>query len=79
MARYYRVILGLAVVRCKDRDDANDVAGETMRKVYEGIGSYRSDGSVASWLCYIVRSVFVDTYVRTTRLRTVSLECVMNK
>jgi RNA polymerase sigma-70 factor, ECF subfamily len=71
--KYYRVILALAFVRCKDRDDAADVAGEVLRKVYESIGAYRNEGSLCSWLYFIVKNVFVDTYVRSTRLSTVSL------
>ncbi len=63
--RVYR--FGLQV--CRDREDARDVLQETLVAVARGVGSFRGESSLATWLYTIARRFCVKHRRRAERAR----------
>jgi RNA polymerase sigma-70 factor (ECF subfamily) len=62
--RSYRVINAFALGLCRNRDDAADITGQVLVRIYENLNSFRGESSFSSWLFRIVRNTFLDLCIR---------------
>jgi RNA polymerase sigma-70 factor, ECF subfamily len=60
-SRYARAVLGLALRRLGDREQAEDAVQETFASIWRSAGSYRRDrGLGGPWLYTVARNAIVD-------------------
>ena len=52
-----------------DRDEADDVYGETMLRTVKGFGDYRGKGEFGAWLFAICRNVLKEKFRRDKKTR----------
>jgi RNA polymerase sigma-70 factor (ECF subfamily) len=62
--KYEGVIFKFAYSLSHNYDDAADITGMTLLKVYENIHSFRSEAPITSWFYCIVKNIHMDFYVR---------------
>jgi RNA polymerase sigma-70 factor (ECF subfamily) len=66
LASYAPTIHRFALRMCRDPEDARDVVQETMLAAARGLGDFRGDSAVSTWLFTIARSFCI----KARRLRT---------
>lgn len=66
LEEYAPTIHRFALRMCRDAEDARDVVQETMLAAARGLGEFRGDASLSTWLFTIARSFCI----KTRRLRT---------
>ena len=73
--RYYQRVFRLALVRCRTRADAEDVASETFVRAITHLGSYRfQSNSLLPWLLKIAANLAADTGRKAAQAGFVSLD-----
>lgn len=72
--RYEKSVFKFAYSLCHNYDDAADIAGQAILRVYENLSSFRQDSHFSSWLFCIVRNIYVDTCVRAPHRSCLSLD-----
>lgn len=50
-----------------DEDAVQDICQQTMEKVVRGVGTYRGEASLHTWMCQIARSEIADHWRRHAR------------
>lgn len=58
--RYERRIYSLALHYCHDREDAEDLSQEVWLRVYQAIGTFRSESSFYTWIRKITINCFLN-------------------
>lgn len=71
-----RSILALADSILRDHSYAEDVLQETVLKVIEGIGTYRTGGNARAWILTIARNTALD--MKKARSRSVDIDDYAN-
>ena len=73
--RYYQRVFRLALVKCRTRADAEDVASETFVRAITHLGSYRFQSpSLLPWLLKIAANLAADMGRRNSGAAFVSLD-----
>ena len=73
--RYRNDVFGLAFHFLRNREEAWDVSQEVFIKAHRGLGRFRGDASLKTWLLRITSNHCKD-YFKKRRLKTVALEDV---
>jgi RNA polymerase sigma factor (sigma-70 family) len=60
--RYYRVLLGIAMRYCRNREEAEDVLQDAFIKIFQSIRSYNGSGSFEGWMKRIVQFTAINSY-----------------
>lgn len=58
--RYYPRTFNLAYRLCGNRDDAQDLVSETFLRAFRSIRDFRGDAYFSTWLCSILKNVFLS-------------------
>src|SRR5262249_19320535 len=74
VARYEKPVYKFAYALSRNHDDASDIAGQVLVRLYENIHSFRNESNFASWVFRIARNVYVDTCIRAPHRGHVSLD-----
>jgi RNA polymerase sigma factor, sigma-70 family len=73
--RYFGRIYRIALYRCRNQQDAEDIASETFVKAIAHLGSFRFQGeSIFPWLSRIATNLAVDQGRRASGMTLVSLD-----
>lgn len=76
---YKVVALKMACKLTGSIHEAEDLIQEAFIRVFKYIKSFKGDCSFTTWLYQIILNVYRDTYIKTNRLATVSLENFYDK
>lgn len=57
---FQKPIYNLAYRLCGDRDDAEDIAQESLIRALENLGSFKGESSLYTWLYRITTNIFYD-------------------
>lgn len=60
--RYYRVLLGIALRYCRNREEAEDTLQDAFIRIFQNIHSYKGDGSFDGWMKRIVQFTAINHY-----------------
>lgn len=71
MGRYSRNIFNIGLQMLRDRDDASDMAQETMLKVYRALPRFRGDSTFSTWVYRIMVNTCRDFLRSASRRREV--------
>lgn len=71
MGRYSRTIFNIGLQMLRDRDDASDMAQETMLKVYRALPRFRGDSTFSTWVYRIMVNTCRDFLRSASRRREV--------
>ncbi len=74
--RYWAIMVGLALCKVKDTDEAEDIAQEAFVEAWRQLGRLRDPASFAGFLGRMVRNKVADAIRQHVRERTVSLSDV---
>jgi RNA polymerase sigma-70 factor (ECF subfamily) len=77
LAQYQDKVFRLACSMLGDQAQAEDAAQETFVRVWRGLGKFRGESSISTWIFTIARRTCLDAL--KARRRTVSLERVVEK
>lgn len=66
-ARYYRLLLGIAMRYIPDRDEAKDVVQDSLIKIFKNIHTYSEQNSFEGWMKRIVQNTAINQYRRNLR------------
>jgi RNA polymerase sigma-70 factor, ECF subfamily len=77
LAQYQDKVFHLACSMLGDQAQAEDAAQETFVRVWRGLGKFRGESSISTWIFTIARRTCLDAL--KARRRTVSLERVVEK
>lgn len=58
--RYYQKVLGMALARLRNREDAQDVVQDAFVKVFRYVGSFKGNSSFYTWLYRITANLCID-------------------
>jgi RNA polymerase sigma-70 factor (ECF subfamily) len=58
--RWQGPLVNLAYRFCRDRERAEDMAQEAFLRAYRGLGSWRRDGALSTWLFALATNVYRD-------------------
>ena len=78
MRQYYRSVYRTALCRCKDPQDADDVAQDVFLKLYTYSGQFSDDDHVRAWLLRCTINHSIDVLRSRKRRNTVSLDAAAN-
>ena len=73
VTKFERPIYNLALRHLGNPQDAQDAAQEVFLRVYRGIGRFRADAKLSTWVYQIAMNVCVDMVRRHTRHPETSL------
>lgn len=59
---YHQKLFGVAYALCRDKDQAADLAQETLIKAYKARDRYQSDRPIYPWLKTILHNIFRDSF-----------------
>jgi len=66
---YQEKIYSFAFYLAKNQQDASDLSQETWVKVFKQLSSFRLDSSFYTWVCRILRNLFIDHHSRIPHKR----------
>src|SRR5579872_6642947 len=72
--RYEPHVRAFAYALARNHDDAADITGQALVRLYESIHSFRMDAQFTSWLFCIVRNIYIDTCIRAIHRSHLSLD-----
>lgn len=81
MGRYREKIFAIALGLLRNRADAEEIAQDTFIRAHRGLGRFRGDSSLATWLHRIVVNLARNRYwyfFRRRRHATLSLDCPLS-
>ena len=64
---FYMKVFSYAMTLAKDRNDAEEITQETFFRAISTDKSFRGDSDSYTWLCAIVKNIFIDEMRRTAR------------
>lgn len=70
--RYEGSLFGYLFRNCRNRADAEEMAQETLVRVWKGIGRYRGEASFRTWLFRIATNLCINHLSRRRRLDPLS-------
>jgi RNA polymerase sigma-70 factor (ECF subfamily) len=82
MQRYREKIFSVAVGLLRNRADAEEIVQDTFLRAYRGLGRFRGDSSLATWLHRIAVNLSRNRYWffhRRARHATLSLDCPLTE
>lgn len=71
--QYEKPIYRYAYRLCRNHDDAADITGHVLMRLYQNLNSCRNEASFSNWLFRIVRNTYQDMCVRPLSRRNISL------
>ena len=80
MGRYREKIFGLTLALLRNRGDAEEITQDTFIRAHRGLGKFRGDCSLATWLHRISVNLARNRYwyfFRRRRHATLSLDCAL--
>jgi RNA polymerase sigma-70 factor (ECF subfamily) len=77
LAQYQDKVYRLACAMLGDQAQAEDAAQETFVRVWKGLGKFRGESSVSTWIFTIARRTCLDAL--KARKQTVGLEALVEK
>jgi RNA polymerase sigma-70 factor, ECF subfamily len=77
LTQYQDKVFRLACSMLGDQTQAEDAAQETFVRVWKGLGKFRGESSISTWIFTIARRTCLDAL--KARKRTMSLERVVEK
>src|SRR3954463_12170049 len=81
MTRYREKIFSVALALLRNRADAEEIAQDTFIRAHRGLGRFRGDSSLATWLHRIAVNLARNRYwyfYRRRRHATLSLDCALS-
>jgi RNA polymerase sigma-70 factor (ECF subfamily) len=72
--RYEKPLYKFAFALARNHDDASDIAGQVLVRLFENIHTFRNESNFTSWVFRIARNVYVDTCIRAPHRSHVSLD-----
>lgn len=72
--RFGRRVLAFGQRMCGHREDAEDVAQETLLRAFQGLGELRAAGAVQSWLFRVAANACLMKRRKQSHAREISLE-----
>lgn len=82
MNHHQQKILAIALSRLRNRTDAEEITQDTFIRAHRGLGRFRGDSSLATWLHHIAINLANNRYwyfFRRRRHATVSLDCPLSE
>jgi len=82
MTRYREKIFSVALALLRNRADAEEIAQDTFIRAHRGLGRFRGDSSLATWLHRIAVNLARNRYwyfFRRRRHATLSLDCALSE
>jgi RNA polymerase sigma-70 factor (ECF subfamily) len=82
MNRYREKIFSVALALLRNRADAEEIAQDTFIRAHRGLGRFRGDSSLATWLHRIAVNLARNRYwyfFRRRRHATLSLDCALSE
>ena len=79
MRQHYRSVYRTALCRCKDPQDADDVAQDVFLKLYTCNEKFEDDDHVKAWLLRCAINHSIDVLRSRKRRNTVSLDAAADK
>jgi RNA polymerase sigma-70 factor (ECF subfamily) len=82
MTRYRERIFSVALALLRNRADAEEIAQDTFIRAHRGLGRFRGDSSLATWLHRIAVNLARNRYwyfFRRRRHATLSLDCALSE
>ena len=82
MTRYREKTFAIALSLLRNRADAEEIAQDTFIRAHRGLGRFRGDSSLATWLHRIVVNLARNRYwyfFRRRRHATLSLDCALSE
>lgn len=82
MTRYRERVFSVALALLRNRADAEEIAQDTFIRAHRGLGRFRGDSSLATWLHRITVNLARNRYwyfFRRRRHATLSLDCALGE
>jgi RNA polymerase sigma-70 factor (ECF subfamily) len=72
--RYEKAIHDFAYSRCRNHEEAEDIAGHVLLRLYQSLHTFRHEASFTCWLIRIVHNTYLDMCVRPIHRNHISLD-----
>jgi len=76
--KYEKSVYKFAYSLCRNHEEAGDIAGQVLLRLYQNLHTFRNEASFTSWLFRIVRNTYLDLCVRPAHRSHVSLDASPN-